>query len=357
MTTRQPDPRRTDRYEAPEYLAHYRQRQTTEPVTEAHGGASADDGTPLYLKRFRSRGAGGTTATHAEPGVEQNPVIHAGEETFTHDYAQATREKEIVAPPELREPERVVAEIRIIRHGITQGYSTDAGLTPMGGWQSHQRGHSLSKSIKEGQRVRIVCAQTNRATQTAHQIHRGVLDGLEQWQHKADVSEPEPIPELRNFAVWTPEGMRDITSAFRIYHAQMERLERMAVGDRPRWLVEIDRFYRTQFGGSDPIAMWLTIPMMYFEPPQAAVRRFWRGFHRLIAEEDEGTRIIAATHSGPIRAFATWAHGYDPGEPYNTEEVVVKVRSGGQSATVAYRNRVTEVNIPAADEFPNWDDL
>ena len=62
----------------------------------------------------------------------------------------------------------------------------------------------------------------------------------------------------------------------------MEKLERMAVGDRPRWLVEIDRFYRTQLGGADPIHMWLTIPLMYFEPPQSCVRRFWRGFHRLI---------------------------------------------------------------------------
>ena len=78
----------------------------------------------------------------------------------------------------------------------------------------------------------------------------------------------------------------------------MEKLERMAVGDRPRWLVEIDRFYRTQLGGADPIQLWLTIPLMYFESPQACVRRFWTGFNRLIAESP-GQRIIAATHSGP----------------------------------------------------------
>ena len=154
-----------------------------------------------------------------------------------------------------------------------------------------------------------------------------MLDGLDQWQRKAEVSEPEPIPELRNFGVWTPDGLRDVTSAFRQYQATMEKLERMAVGDRPRWLVEIDRFYRTQLGGADPIQMWLTIPMMYFEPPAMCVRRFWRGFHRLIAEAEADQtmrrldhRILAATHSGPMRAFATWAHGYDPGEPLNTEE-------------------------------------
>ena len=84
------------------------------------------------------------------------------------------------------------------------------------------------------------------------------------------------------------------------------------------------------------------------------MRRFWRGFNRLIAESP-GQRIIAATHSGPIRAFATWAHGYDPGEPVNTEEVVVRVKHGGRTATVSYRNRVTEVNIPQEDEIPRWD--
>ena len=131
----------------------------------------------------------------------------------------------------------------------------------------------------------------------------------------------------------------------------MEKLERMAVGDRPRWLVEIDRFYRTQLGGADPIQLWLTIPLMYFESPQACVRRFWMGFNRLIAESP-GQRIIAATHSGPIRAFATWAHGYDPGEPVNTEEVVVRVKHGGRTATVSYRNRVTEVNVPAGRRDP-----
>lgn len=334
-----PDPRKIDRYEAPNYLSRYRARQgATTPEAED------DSSQPLYLRRFRARGS----------AARQPDVVHVEGDSFTRDYAQNSREKEVVAPPERRPLEEFSAEIRIVRHGITQAYSTDAGLTPMGAWQAHQRGHSLSKGLREEQPVRVVCAATNRARQTAEHIHRGLLDGLEQWQRKADVGEPEAIPELRNFQVWTPDGQRDVTSAFRQYQAAMERLERMAVGERPRWLVEIDRFYRTQLGGADPIAMWLTIPLLYFEPPAMCVRRFWRGFHRLLAETPD-VKIIAATHSGPIRAFATWAHGYDPGEPYNTEEVVVKVRRGGRTALVAYRNRVTEVNVPPPDEFPIWE--
>jgi broad specificity phosphatase PhoE len=339
--------RRTDRTDAPLYLARYTERRDREATPG--GDVEAEDASvPLYLRRFRSRSRDGAPAAAVQLEVEG--------ERFTREFAGTSREKEIAAPLERRDVERFVAEIRIIRHGITQGYSTDAGLTPMGGWQAHQRGHSLSKSIKDGQPVRIVCADTNRARQTAEQLHRGVLDGMQQWGRRADVVGPVAIPELRNFQVWTPDGPRDITSAFRQYQALMEKLERMSVGERPRWLVEIDRFYRTQLGGADPIHMWMTIPLMYFEPPQACVRRFWRGFHRLVAESPEGTRILAATHSGPIRAFATWAHGYDPGEPYNTEEVVVKIRKGGETALVAYRNRVTEVNVPPPDDIPVWEE-
>jgi broad specificity phosphatase PhoE len=391
VTAQRPDYRRTDRTDPPLYLARYQQRRERGEVDDG-AGAGGDD-VPLYLRRFRARngpaagpatraaaaavdnrehptspsatlplrgaspGEGGLArAPGALPGdgFARTPLVEVGGQAFTREYAATTREKEIVSPPERREVEQVVAEIRIVRHGITQGYSTDAGLTPMGGWQAHQRGHSLSKGVRAGERIRIVCADTNRARQTAEQLYRGMLDGLEQWQRTAEVGAPEPIPELRNFGVWTPDGLRDVTSAFRQYHALMERLERMAVGERPRWLVEIDRFFRTQFGGADPIHMWMTIPLMYFEPPQACVRRFWRGFHRLIQESPD-TRIIAATHSGPMRAFATWAHGYDPGEPYNTEEVVVKVRKGGQTALVAYRNRVTEVHVPPPDELPVWE--
>ncbi len=67
-----------------------------------------------------------------------------------------------------------------------------------------------------------------------------------------------------------PEGLRDVTGAFRLYQKEMERYERVAQGDRPLWLVEIDRFWKIQQGGGDPITQWLTMPMMYFEPPVSA---------------------------------------------------------------------------------------
>ena len=121
--------------------------------------------------------AGSASAAPRTPAA----LLEVDGERFTSEFAGTSRDKEIVAPPERKPQEDFATEIRIIRHGITQGYSTDAGLTPMGGWQSHQRGHSLSKSVRPGQKVRIVCADTSRARQTADQIYRGMTDGLRQW--------------------------------------------------------------------------------------------------------------------------------------------------------------------------------
>ena len=62
--------------------------------------------------------------------------------------------------------------------------------------------------------------------------------------------------------------------------------------------------------------------------------------------------IVVATHSGPIRAVATTAMGYDPGEPFNTEFVRVRLVAGAKGALVLYRNRVQEVSLPDEDLLP-----
>ncbi len=139
---------------------------------------------------------------------------------MTRAWAEITRTKEIV-PETAAGAFRVAAQVHIIRHGETQGYSTESGLTPLGGWQAHRRGFDLSKGIRDGEQVQIVCADTNRARQTAEHLHRGLLDGLDLWRRDAKVAEPRPMAEFRNFQVATPDGLRDVTSAFRMYHALM----------------------------------------------------------------------------------------------------------------------------------------
>lgn len=384
-----------DRIEAPLYLARFRRRQAEAEETGETGEADqavpagpngaagpavsagpdrADDpAAPLYLKRFRRRTS--AAGDLADDGPLWSRAGLGVQQALTED----NRNKEISAPPAAARA--LLNDVYLIRHGETQGYSTDSGLTPQGAWQAHTYGRTLAKRIKPRETVVFRHADTARAAETAHHIQRGLLDGLEQYEKDITVVDPEPADEFRNFGFVAPDGIKDVTAAFREYHALLEGHERTARGDRPLWLVEMDRFWRTQQGGGDPIQHWLTVPLLHFEPPSMTVRRFWAGILRL-AGEYPGARLAVSTHSGCIRAFAVAALGYDPGEPYNTEHVRVKLlgdrpgdgpagdnhpgdnhpgdnHSGdkpaaGRDATVAYRNRVQEVKVPPVDRLPAW---
>ena len=337
---------RTERPDAPAYLQKYLERESRGGKPHEVAEVDDTDTTPLYLRRFRDRRTG---ATALEAPVPQWQGQDLG---VTQAQAQITKTKEIIPADREQAGPLTVTQVHIIRHGETQGYSTESGLTPLGSWQVHRRGFDISKGIRSGERVHVVCADTNRARQTAEGIRKGLLDGLTMWGRDAEISEVQAMEEFRNFQVWTPEGLKDVTAAFRLYKKEMEKYERVATGHRPGWLVEIDRFWRTQQGGADPITMWTQIPMLNFEPPSATVRRFWAGIQR-IRDEHPGERIIVGTHSGPIRVFAIAAFGYDPGEPYNTEEVIVRMTDEG-SAFIAYRNRVQEVQVPDLGILPDW---
>lgn len=336
-----------DRQDPPAYLARYHERQRGGGEDAGHSPAD-DDGTPLYLRRFRDRKESGSDRDTALPPLEER----AGLGTL-QAMSEDNRTKEISAPPGAKR--QVVADVYLIRHGETQGYSTESGLTPLGTWQAHTYGRHVARRVSAGETVVLRNARTNRAGETIAGLERGLRDGLVELEKDADVTvvDAEPMDEFRNFGVVTPDGIRDVTGAFRQYLSTLERFERVALGDRPMWLVEIDRFWRVQQGGGDPIQHWLQIPMFHFEPPQMTVRRFWQGIKRL-ATEHPGSRMMVATHSGPIRAFAIAALGYDPGEPYNTEHVRVKLFEGGTEALVSYRNRVQEIHVPTIDGLPSW---
>ena len=336
---------RTERPDAPAYLQRHKQRQAARAAQRpAEALADGDDETPLYLRRFRERQTDGS-------GLGETVSFDGESLSTTRAWAEVTRTKEIV--PERRyQMATVAADIYLVRHGETQGYSSESGLTPLGAWQAHRRGQEIARRVMPGMQVQMVCAPTNRARQTAEHLRRGLLDNVELYGRQgADISEVHDDRNFRNFEVATPDGPRDVTSAFRIYHREAEKYERIGLGERPGWLVEMDRFWGIQQGGGDPITHWLTMPMLYFEPPVSAVRRFWRGILELEKHTD-ARQIVVATHSGPIRAFATAVMGYDPGEPFNTEFVRIRLIDGGVTALVLYRNRVQEISIPDLTALP-----
>jgi broad specificity phosphatase PhoE len=331
------------RIDEPSYVARYRER---EAARELQTDADLDESLPLYLRQFRGREA--TRPAGHDPDV---PLWQRSSLAVQRALTEDSRNKEIAAPPAAIPG--VVSDAFLIRHGETQGYSSDSGLTPQGAWQAHTYGHSLAKRLKSGEVVVLRHADTNRARETAEHIHRGLKDGLVQFEKEVAIHAPEAMDEFRNFQFASPDGLKDVTAAFREYYALREEYERANTGDRPLWLVEMDRFWKIQLAGGEPIERWLTVPMMYFEPPAMTVRRFWVGITKLSAEFP-GARLLIPTHSGCIRAFAVHALGYDPGEPYNLEHVRCKIMEGRKDALVSYRNRVQELCVPDISTLPVW---
>ena len=230
---------RTDRPDAPAYLTRHQRRvaAAAQPAAPQENGDSAG---PLYLRTFRSRQASRNGASPA------SGVVWQGEDLgVTPAWAEVTRTKEIV--PERRgQGAQAVTDIYFVRHGETQGYSAESGLTPLGSWQSHRRGQEIARRVMTGHRVVVACAPTSRARQTAEHLRRGLLDNMVLYGRDAEVADIAAMAEFRNFSVATPDGPRDVTAAFRLYHREMERYERIGLGERPGWLVEIDRFWGVQ---------------------------------------------------------------------------------------------------------------
>jgi broad specificity phosphatase PhoE len=299
---------------------------------------------PPYLLRYRERVAGG------EPGRTRLPFSMRSTAAGVTPRSSAPRPVwEATSDPEVEVPGDLV-DLHLVRHGETQSYLADAGLTPRGTWQCRRLGHTLAAEVREGESVRLLCAPTARASRTAEQVRLGLEEGLAARGKAVGVTGPETALEFRNFRLWTPAGLMDPTSAAGAYRWGTTGSD----AGRPAWQLELGRFWQLQAGGGDPIEFWMTSPLLMFEPPAAVVRRFWAGAVRLVSGGDPRTRYVCCTHSGPMRAFATWALGHDAGEPLNTEEVRVRLRPDLSTALVTYRGRAQEIGAAAVPDGPAW---
>jgi broad specificity phosphatase PhoE len=301
-----------------------------------------------YLLRYRERMARGER-DGAVPLATRRPR----DGQLAAPRAEATRSPEIVGEPPLPDVAGAI-ELHLVRHGETQSYLADAGLTPRGAWQCRRLGHDLAAEVGDGEAVRLLFAPTNRAERTAHLVRLGLEDALAACGRQADVRGPERSERFRNFQLWTPAGLLDPTGAAGEYRSTLNRQVALQPGDRPLWQLELSRFWVLQSSGGDPIEFWLKNPLLAFEPPAAVVRRFWAGAVELTPDGDRPTRVVCCTHSGPMRAFATWALGHDAGEPFNTEQVRVRVWPGRGRATVTYRGRTQEITGPPAADAGAW---
>ncbi|MGZ4794216.1 MAG: hypothetical protein ACXWBO_20355, partial [Ilumatobacteraceae bacterium] len=268
------------RDDAPLYLAKYSRRKA-EPVGPLAEALHSDE--PSFVLRARERST--LRALEELDRVESPPGR-------TEEFARETVSPREQFPGEFRKRITTSIDVRLIRHGQTQGYVTDGALTPLGHWQAHRKGQDLAKGLKEGMTVKFPHAPTARATETAAGVRSGVLQALSRYGIvDVNVEEPYPVDAFKNFQVWAGGREVDVTAAFQEFAQIHEGYQRFGVGDRPGWITEMNRFYRVLQAGGDPITVWLTQPLFYFEPPMIVVRRHWQGVVDVVNDSGPGTAI------------------------------------------------------------------
>jgi broad specificity phosphatase PhoE len=222
-----------------------------------------------------------------------------------------------------------VSELRLLRHGETAGYEGDLGLSERGEAQARDAAAALATEAHGV--VRVLHAPSVRARLTAEVL----ADQL------GTAATPEP--GFANFAVAAGGEVREQAEVFGEYAAERRTLEEL-----PGWLADLARFRHIHVSGGDPIAFWLTTPLLGFEPPAVAARRYWRA----IAAVADDTLTVVAAHSGPMRALVAHAFGRDLGEPDNLEAVAIHLEGG--RARVGYRGQTAEIAVPEVLEPPWW---
>ena len=228
-----------------------------------------------------------------------------------------------------------MGEIRLLRHGETSGYEGDLGLSDRGREQARAAAAALAAEAPGTVVVRH--APSVRAAVTAEVLAQDLTAA------GAGVDGPHPDDGFANFAVAAGAEVREQAAVFGDFAG--------AAGtppeELPGWLADLARFRTVHVSGGDPIALWLTTPLLGFEPPAVVVRRYWRAISAAAAPP----LTVVAAHSGPMRALAAHAFGEDLGEPDNLEAVVVRV--DGARAQVGYRGRTADIAIPELQE-PAW---
>ena len=226
-------------------------------------------------------------------------------------------------------------EIRLLRHGETAGYEGDLGLSDRGRDQARAAAAALAAEAPGA--LTLLYAPSVRARVTAEVL----ADDLR--AAGAAVEGPRVERDFANFAVAAGGDVREQAEVFGEYAKAGDT----PVEELPGWLADLARFRSVHVSGGDPIELWLTTPLLGFEPPSVIVRRYWRGIRALRDAE----LTVVASHSGPMRALVAHAFGRDLGEPDNLEAVAIHVE--GDRARVDFRGQRAHIAVPDVTE-PDW---
>jgi len=228
-----------------------------------------------------------------------------------------------------------MAEIRLLRHGETAGYDGDLGLSDRGREQA--RAAAAALVVEAPGAVALHHAPSMRARVTAEVL------AADLGAAGVAVDGPHPGRGFANFAVAAAGGVREQAEVFGEYADSTDT----PFDELPGWLADLARFRAVHVSGGDPIGLWLTTPLLGFEPPAVAVRRYWRALRAL----PDAPLTVVAAHSGPMRALVAHAFARDLGEPDNLEAAAIHL--DGDRARVEFRGETARMAVPDLQE-PAW---
>jgi broad specificity phosphatase PhoE len=227
-----------------------------------------------------------------------------------------------------------MAKIRLLRHGETSGYAGDLGLSDRGREQA--RAAAVALAGEAPGTLTLLHAPSVRAQVTAEVL------AAELTAAGVTVDGPRAERGFANFTVAAGGEVREQAEVFGEYAGK----ETPSREELPGWLADLAHFRAVHESGGDPIELWLKTPLLGFEPPAVAVRRYWRAITAQTAD-----LTVVSAHSGPMRALVAHAFARDLGEPDNLEPVAIHLE--GARARVDFRGECTKIAVPDTAE-PAW---
>ncbi|MBO0875685.1 MAG: phosphoglycerate mutase family protein [Pseudonocardia sp.] len=208
--------------------------------------------------------------------------------------------------------------------------------TPRGERQATAYGTLLARSLSPGTRVEVHYAPTERAWATAEAVHAALADA------GMAVDSCHLENGVRNLQVLVGDRELEPTQA----HALLRGSAGAAAGADEGWAVEASRFWRAHEHDGDAMGFWLRTPLLWHESPSSVVRRLLATCAQLTGRAADDGHLVAATHSGCLRALVTWAGGTDPGEPDYGEETRLAVDLSAARVTIGYRTESWTMPLP-----------
>ena len=237
--------------------------------------------------------------------------------------------------------------VRLVRHGETADYHFDAGLTDTGERQARVKAAELAARLRPGAPVIVMHSPRARTRETAVLL----VEGLRENGVAASLDPSGEESAFDNFRVAVGQRELEVTAAFPAF--DLELRSGTALGHRPGWAVEVERFWAVQESGGDPIGHWITHPGQFLESASAVVHRVLERVASIIVAAPGSAEVIIATHSGPMRALIAYAFGEDPGEPRHLAEVALRPMSSSAGLLLRYDGRDARVDWPTP-QAPTW---